>query len=211
MTMKLHFGGLLLCAGLIAAGLTGCGKNEGGTQAPAASDTLKPESAHSPTNSAATPSSGGSLKFTAPAGWVSEPPSSSMRKAQFRLPRAEGDSEDAEMVVFYFQGGGGGVQANIDRWIGQFSKADGSPANDVAKVEKKTVHGISVTTVDVSGTYSGAMGPMGGASQPKGSYRMLAAVAEASDGPWFFKLTGPEKTVTKWESSFQSFVDTFQQ
>ncbi len=208
--MRLYFGGLLLCAGLIATGLSGCAKNEGSTQAPSASDTLKPESAHSPASTAAAPS-GGSLRFTAPAGWVSEAPSSSMRKAQFRLPRAEGDSEDAEMVVFYFQGGGGGVQANIDRWIGQFSRADGSPANDIAKVTKKVIHGIPVTTVDVSGTYSGAMGPMGAASQPKGAYRMLAAVAEASDGPWFFKLTGPEKTVTKWESSFQSFVDTFQQ
>ncbi len=208
--MKPYLVGLLLCFALIATA-PGCSKKEEGAQSPASSDILKPEAAHTPT-APAVPASGGNLRFTAPAGWISEPPSSSMRKAQYRLPRVQGDSEeDAEMVVFYFQGGGGGVQANIDRWISQFSKPDGSPANDVAKVTKKVVHGIPVTTVDVSGTYSGAMGPMGGSSQPKPAYRMLAAVAEASDGPWFFKLTGPAKTVEKWEPSFEAFVDSFQQ
>ncbi len=114
------------------------------------------------------------------------------------------------MVVYYFQGGGGGVQANIDRWIGQFTKPDGSPANDAAKVSKRDVHGIPVTIVDVSGTYGGGMGPMGQSEPSKTNYRMLGAVAEASNGPWFFKLTGPAKTVAKWETSFQAFVDTIQ-
>jgi hypothetical protein len=206
--MRLHSGGILLCVGLLAAMPAGCSKQEEGAQA--TSDTLKPEAAHSPT-AAALPPTGGSLRFTPPAGWISEAPSSSMRKAQYRLPRIEGDTEDAEMVVFYFQGGGGGVQANIDRWIGQFSKPDGSPANDIAKVTKKEIHGVPVTTVDVSGNYSGAMGPMGGGSAPKTAYRMLAAVAEATDGPWFFKLTGPEKTVAKWEPSFEAFVESIRQ
>ncbi len=205
-----RFLGVMFCAGLLAAASAGCSSKEEGTQGQATAGSLKPEAAHSPTATASA-LSGAGLKFTAPSAWISEPPSSSMRKAQYRLPHAEGDTEDAEMVVFYFQGGGGGVQANIDRWIGQFSKPDGSPANDVAKVTKKVVHGVPVTTVDVSGTYSGAMGPMGTSSPSKNDYRMLAAVAEASDGPWFFKLTGPAKTVAKWEPSFESFVDTIQQ
>src|SRR5512134_1880197 len=44
------------------------------------------------------------LKFTPPEGWVAETPASSMRQAQCKLPRVAGDPEDAEMVVFYFQG-----------------------------------------------------------------------------------------------------------
>ncbi len=204
--MKLYLGGLLLCASIAAS--AGCSKDDGGVPADAGS--LKPASAHSAADEASA-LKGPGLKFTAPPGWISETPSSAMRKAQYRLPRTDGDTEDAEIVVFYFQGGGGGVQANIDRWISQFSKPDGSPANDLAKVDKKTVHGVPVTVVDVSGTYSGAMGPMGGSSEPKSGYRMLAAVAEASDGPWFFKLTGPARTVAKWESSFATFVDSIQQ
>jgi hypothetical protein len=133
-----------------------------------------------------------------------------MRQAQYRLPRAEGDPEDAEMVVFYFQGQGGSVQANIDRWIGQFSKADGTPANDTAKVSKRESHGVPLTIVDVSGTYTGSAGPMMAGGAPKPNFRMIAAVAEHGSGPWFFKLTGPSKTVSRWEASFQKFLETIQ-
>ena len=40
-------------------------------------------------------------------GWIVEEPASSMRAAQFRLPRANGDDADASFVVYYFGGGGG--------------------------------------------------------------------------------------------------------
>ena len=133
-----------------------------------------------------------------------------MRKTQYRLPRVEGDPEDAEMVVFFFQGQGGSVQANIDRWIAQFKKADGKPASDSSQVSHRESHGIPLTIVDVSGTYSGG-GPMMSAGAPKPAFRMLAAVAETRSGPYFFKLTGPEKTVAKWEASFNSFLDTIQE
>jgi hypothetical protein len=208
--MKLHCCKLLLCAGMVATALAGCSKKEEAAQSKATADSIKPAAAHGPAAEAAQPTGAG-LKFTAPAGWISETPTLSMRQAQYRLSRVEGDSEDAEIAVYYFQGGGGGVQANVDRWVGQFSKPGGSPANDVARIIKKTIHGIPVTTVDVGGTYSGAMGPMGGSSEPKTNYRMLAAVAEAGNGPWFFKLTGPAKTVAKWEPSFESFIDSIHQ
>jgi hypothetical protein len=39
-----------------------------------------------------------------------------MRVAQYQLPAAEGDTEAASLVVFYFGAGeGGSVQANLDR------------------------------------------------------------------------------------------------
>ncbi len=163
---------------------------------------LKPATAHQ-TNAG--------LKFTAPAGWLQETPTSSMRQAQYRLPRVEGDPEDAEMVVFFFQGQGGSVQANIDRWIGQFSKSDGTPAADMARVTRREAHGIPLTIVDVSGTYSGAAGRMMTEAALKLNFRMLAAVAETSSGPYFFKFTGPAKTVAKWEASFVSFLESIQQ
>ncbi len=194
----------LLVGLAVAATMGGCSKANDQAQPAAVADAMKPAAAHG------TPGGGAGLKYTAPADWISEKPSSSMRQAQFRLPRAEGDSQDGELVVFFFQGGGGGVQANIDRWIGQFTKPDGSPANDVAKTTHKVSHGIPLTVVDVSGTYmAGSMG-MGGESKPKQGFRMLAAVAEAGNGPWFFKLTGPAKTIGKWENSFQGFLDTIQ-
>ncbi len=197
-----------LCA-LCAFLIVGCSRNSGSSGTTPASSDLKPAAAHASGSMAA--STGAGLQYSAPEGWVSEAPTSSMRKAQYRLPRVDGDAEDAEMVVFYFGGGGGGVQANIDRWIGQFTKSDGSPANDIAKISHQTANGIPLTVVDVTGIYMSAMGPMLSEKQSKTNYRMLAAVAETGSGPWFFKLTGPEKTVAKWESSFSSFIEGLHQ
>jgi hypothetical protein len=54
-----------------------------------------------------------SLKFTVPAGWVAEERTSSMRVAQYRLPKVAGDTEDASLVLYYFgQGQGGSTAAN---------------------------------------------------------------------------------------------------
>jgi hypothetical protein len=190
---------------VLALVFSGCSKRDEETN-PA--DSLEPAPAHVPFANAPAPSDQ-ALKFTAPAGWIPEAASSSMRKAQYRLSHAEGDTEDAEMAVFYYQGGGGGVQANSDRWIAQFSKADGSPVTDEAKVTHRLSHGIPLTVVEVSGVYNNSMGPDSPAPS-KPAFRLLAAVAEAGNGPWFFKLTGPAKTVAKWEPSFQSFLDTIQ-
>lgn len=197
--MNDRFLGLVFCLfGFSAIFLNACSGSELAQTKPSS----PPTAASKP---AAVSDSG--LEFEAPSEWIREPPSSSMRLAQYRLPGVEGDSEDAELVIYYFRGGGS-VQANVDRWIGQFSKADGSPANDVAQVSEKDSHGLHLTIVDVIGTYHQSRGPMMAQTQTKPNYRMLAAVAEAAGGPWFFKLTGPQSTVDDWEDSFYSFLDT---
>ena len=197
---------ILACA--LALAFAGCFSSRERNQPASDVGGLRPAAAHgSAADAGSAPVSGSDLKFTPPAGWIAEPPTSSMRKAQYRLPKVDGDPEDAELIVFYFQGGGGGVQANIDRWIGQFSKPDGTPVTD-ARTSHKATHGIPLTVVDVTGTYIGGMGSS--ETKPKTDYHMLAAVAEAGNGPWFFKLAGPAKTVAHWEPSFQSFLDSIQ-
>ena len=200
---------LTLAAAVLVLLLAGCSKKDEPGSRVARGPTLEPGSAHSA--GPASPHSGGVLKWTAPPEWVQETPVSSMRKAQYRLPRAAGDTEDAELAVFYFEGSGGSVQANIERWIGQFRKADGTPASSVARTTHKQSHGIPVTIVDVSGTYLAGGMPMPGNKPEKPGFRMLAAVAETSTGPWFFKLTGPAKTVARWEPVLQSLLDTLRQ
>jgi hypothetical protein len=148
------------------------------------------------------------LTFTAPSGWMAEAPSSSNRKAQFKIPRAEGDAEDAGLVVYYFSGGGGAPQANIDRWIGEFTKPDGSPAADTAKVTHRNIDGIPITIVDVSGSHSNTMMSMQKSEGPKGNYRLLGAIAETKTGPWFIKLTGHAKTVSKWAPGYDAFLNS---
>jgi len=150
------------------------------------------------------------LKFRVPAGWVEEERTSSMRVAQYRLPRAPGDMEDASLVLYYFgQGQGGSVTANTDRWIAQMKQADGSPVKG-AKDEHLVANGLKVTTVDLSGTYVAETAPGSGTFNNKPNYRLRAAVVETPNGSYFVKLVGPEKTVTQWNDSFLSYINSFE-
>ena len=151
-----------------------------------------------------------SLKFTVPPGWIEEERTSSMRVAQYRLTRAEGDTENGSVVLYYFgPGQGGSTAANIERWVGQMKQADdGSKA--VAKEEHFEVNGLKVTTVDVAGTYVAETTPGSGTFENKPGYRLLAAVVETPNGPYFLKLVGPEKTVTRWNESFLGFLKSFE-
>ena len=152
----------------------------------------------------------GEIRYSAPAGWISETPSSSMRKAQFRLP-GQGGSGDAEMAVFNFPGTGGSVDANLERWYGQFKQPDGSSTGERAEKEKINVKGLEVTLVYTTGSFLKSTSPMmmGGPVEELPGYAMLAAIVEVPGGPWFFKATGPEPTLDYWRNSFDSFVKTF--
>ncbi len=149
------------------------------------------------------------ISWQAPAGWTEEAPSSAMRKAQYALPKADGDPEDASVVIFYFQGQGGSVEANIERWYSQLAQPDGTPTRDKATRREQLVNGLKQTIVDVTGTYLSSSRPMGGDVTEKPGFRMLAAVVEAGSGLWFVKFVGPENTVKKWESSFGNFLRSF--
>lgn len=150
----------------------------------------------------------GDLLYTIPDGWIKEKPRSSMRKAQYRLPGDE-DIGDAEMAVFVFPGSGGGVQANINRWVGQFKQPDGSDSMIRTKINQIESHGLPVTLVYVTGTYSA--GAMGGSNSELTDYAMMAAIVETSSDPWFFKTTGPEETINKWYEKFEKFATTIRQ
>jgi hypothetical protein len=122
-----------------------------------------------------------------------------MRAATYIIPAAEGDSEPAECPVFVNLGGG--VEANITRWIGQFEKTDGDP-----KRKTETINEMPVTTIDVGGAYKGG-GPMiGQPSMLKPGYRLLGAIVEGPEGDIFFKLTGPAKTVAAAENEFNEML-----
>jgi len=152
--------------------------------------------------------SGGGLRWTAPANWKSEG-QRPMRLNTYSVPPATGDTEAGECGVYYFgPGQGGSVEANIDRWIGQFQQPNGKPSKDVAKVDKRTIHGLKITTVDVSGAYTGMGGPMAPQGAPKSGYRLLGAVVEGPQGSIFFKFTGPAKTVAQNQHAFQQLLST---
>jgi hypothetical protein len=162
-------------------------------------------------NTTQTAPAAGDLHYKTPDGWVAAQPSSKMRVAQFKLPKASGDNEDAELVIYFFGSNQGGTtQANIDRWISQIQQPDGSSSKDKAKTETTTINGLKVTTVDVAGTYTAEMAPGSGTQRNDAHYRLRAAVIETPKGNYFLKLVGPAKTVAHWEQSVTDFVKSFE-
>jgi hypothetical protein len=143
--------------------------------------------------------SAGGVRWTVPAGWetAAERP---MRAATYSIPGASG-AEAGECGVFFFgRGQGGSVEDNLARWKSQFE-----PPSD-AKPVQRTVNGLKVHEIDVSGTYTSPGGPMMQSQGKKPGWRLLGAIIEAPDGLVFFKATGPAATMAKAEKDFQALV-----
>ena len=131
-----------------------------------------------------------------------------MRRAQYHIPGGSGAESDGECAVFYFGPGQGGTPMdNAQRWASQFVRADGTPATETFKTTTRNMQGIKVLIVDAAGTYTGS-GMMPGMSQSpnRPGYALLGAIAEGPDSSWFFKFTGPEKTVNAQRDNFMSLL-----
>jgi hypothetical protein len=147
------------------------------------------------------------VRWTAPAGWKAEGPRP-MRAATYTVPAAAGDTSGGEVVINYFgPGQGGTVDANIERWTNQMQGSDAKPA--AAKVAKRTVHGLAMTTIDSSGAYSGMGGPMAPSGKVVPGYRLLGAIVEGPGGNVFVKFTGPAKTVAANAQKFEQLLSSF--
>ena len=150
----------------------------------------------------------GGIKWTAPAAWNAQP-ERPMRAATYTVPKTAGDPEDGECAVFYFGAGqGGGVDANIQRWIGQFEAPGGGPADKLAKTSKATLGGMPVTRIDLAGTYKSAGGPMMQSTGSKPGYRLLGAIVEGPQGAVFFKFTAPAKTAAAQQAAFEKLLQS---
>ncbi len=152
------------------------------------------------------------LKSTAPADWKEAKPANRMRAYQFRIPKAKGDSADTELVIFYFgPGAGGSAEDNIRRWKGMFLPPEGKKIDDVATVTKMKVGDVDVTYLDVRGTYKFKERPFdpNAKEERRPDYRMLGVVFASKKGPYFFRLVGPDKTVTEHKKEFDKFLRGF--
>ncbi len=163
-----------------------------------------PEPGKTTTQEIVSPS--GKMVFKVPEGWQKHQPRSQMRLGEFMLPGEEGN-DSAVLAVFYFPGSGGKVEDNLNRWYGQFVQPDGSPTEEHIKRDELTVNGMPVTVVYVTGTFLKSRAMMTDAhGEELPGYAMLAAIAEAPNGPWFFKAVGPQPTIDRWKTAFMEFV-----
>jgi hypothetical protein len=147
----------------------------------------------------------GGMKFTRPADWESIEPSSSMRKAQFKIkdPKTEAS---AEVVFFQFPGGAGTVKANVERWLGQFQE----PRDKInSKVEEVKIGKVTITYVQAEGTYSGGM--PGRPSPPMKDYALIGAIISSessSAADVFVRMTGPKELVKTSAADFKKMIES---
>jgi hypothetical protein len=139
------------------------------------------------------------LEWKAPPKWELVPNASTMRLATYKVPRAAGDTSDAELSITQ---AGGSVDANADRWIGQFDAA----GQKSAKRTMRKVGPLQVTIVEAQGIYSAGMG-----KGPESGWALLGAIVATPGMPHFFKLTGPAKTVLAARADFDAMIGSLGQ
>lgn len=140
------------------------------------------------------------LAVTLPTGWVEVASSSRMRLGTVRLPRVEGDTEDGELSIIPAMGT---VEANVDRWSGQFQE------KPVPVLSTREVGEFEITFVELWGTFSPGMGA-GGNSTPKPETLLLGAIVRMPgvSSLLFFKAWGPRKTMDQRKPEFEEFVSS---
>lgn len=142
------------------------------------------------------------IVLTAPSGWRRVKPSSSFVAAEFSLPGTDGDNADARLTV---STAGGSVEANIQRWKGQFD-----PLTEETPQEEIDVAGIQVAVVDLAGNFNDQRGPFAPAVQ-RPDYRMIAAIIPVNGQLHFVKATGPQQTMAAHADEIREFVRSVRQ
>jgi len=152
----------------------------------------------------------GGMKSKAPAGWKEEEPTSSMRLTQFKLPKAEGDTDDAELIIFFFKGGSGSAEDNLKRQVAKFKPLEGKDKVE-SKVDKIKVGKIEAPYQDITGNYLKKSRPFDPSDKgvEKTNYRQLYVILLTDAGDFYPTLIGPAKTVEKHKKDFEDWLKNF--
>lgn len=145
------------------------------------------------------------VTFRLPAGWTEGHPTSAMRLAQWRVAAPAQGQPPVDCIVFFFgAGGGGAVQANLERWKGQF-EVEGTPAQTTEEIAP----GLKATFLSLDGLYRASMQPGSGAAQDQPGSSLLSAVLEFEGGPLFIKCVGPKAVLAQAAPAFRAWVRSF--
>lgn len=144
----------------------------------------------------------GSLTFDRPEkfAWVDIQPG--MRAAQLKVAGEEG--KHGEVVFFKFPAGsGGGVAANIDRWLGMFQEGKDKINARTSKVTKDQG---TINYVQAEGTYMSGL--PGGPKTAQPNAMLLGAIIETENDNVFIRMTGPATLVKASEADFKTMVES---
>ena len=95
---------------------------------------------------------------------------------------------------------GGGVEANLNRWVGQVGREPGEEPTwstvDVAGIESRKV--------DVRGSFNSTVGSNPGAKE---DWRLIG-IAVPLPRDFFIKLVGPREAVVEFKDELDAFLKT---
>ncbi len=135
------------------------------------------------------------MLWTAPEGW---------EKAADRMMRAVTYNIDgAECYIAVLPGAAGGVEANINRWVGQMGQNPLTP-EAIAALPKLQVLGDTAPMVEVDGDFTGMSGEM------QKEQKLLGAIATVEGQSVFVKMTGPAAVVSAQRDNFVRFCESLQ-
>ncbi|RCS51873.1 hypothetical protein DTL42_09950 [Bremerella cremea] len=141
----------------------------------------------------------GHFEMTVPEGWKTVQPKVRIIDHEFSAPAKEKDATPGRATLM---GAGGGVDANIARWKGQFSKL----TSDEVKEEK--IAGQKVHFVELKGDFKDQRGPFAPAETKK-DYTVLGAIITTDKlGDYFLKFYGPSETIEQNKEKFTEMVNS---
>lgn len=133
-----------------------------------------------------------SLRF--PAGWKAGKMSPMRKSVLLGLYEVPGVHKDIELTISRARGG---IDANFDRWKGQFTGG--------ATPEEQTIDGVGVAArvLQLNGNFAPGMG-----RPPRESWMMLGAAIPGPTDDFYIKLTGPVDSVTKVRKDFEEILSS---
>jgi len=146
------------------------------------------------------------ISLSLPKGWESEAvsPSPMAPVAVLRIPKTSPEGENGTVRVTYFPNMKGMDESNIQRWLGQVTKADGQPmSREDAAIKVEELGKVRLTTVDLTGSIKVTM-----RDAPEPDMRMITAIIDHPKGPHFVVAAGDAKSMETWADQILSFLES---
>lgn len=137
----------------------------------------------------------GGVKFQVPADWEEKAAQNQFVLGEFSIP---GEGGPARLTL---SSAGGGLEANIERWKGQFNPGPNDPEPRESEI---TFDGRKGSLIELAGTFSDMMNR----GTPSRNWRMLGVAVPMGDTNFFVKLTGPASIITARRDEFLKFVES---
>jgi len=140
------------------------------------------------------PSVGG-LRWSVPGRWV-ERSATGMRAAAYEVPDASGGTPALCSVFYFGQGRAGTMDANLERWRGQFSRVEH------ADTAGRVVGGLALTVVEIEGSFA----PTSSEADLIDDALLLGAAVDGPQGPVFVKCVGRRAALEPARSEFVALL-----